>query len=167
MTAACRRLHGPYAWERPVVEAAARTLGHQRLAQKVLNVVLGGIEVAPWLGVALVLLVTWDLVLAGLLAVATYGLVNVDDPLKRLAGRGRPDAPDELGLPSGDTALATLWAALAFGPWTGLLVGGIVGIARMVLRRHWPLDVVAGLGLGAWFAIAVTLTWWAWLGSAR
>ena len=92
--------------------------------------------------------------------------------LQELVGRLRPEGP-ALGFPSGHaTAIA------AFGVATIYLVGrsglgralqvGIallalaltlaVGLSRLVLDAHWPLDVVAGFALGA--AGAALAAWW-------
>jgi undecaprenyl-diphosphatase len=96
--------------------------------------------------------------------------------LQELVGRLRPSGP-ALGFPSGHaTAIA------AFGVATIYLVGrsglgrplqlGIgvvavaltlaVGVSRLVLDAHWPLDVVAGFALGAAAAAAA-----AWLDASR
>lgn len=159
-----------YAWEPVVLDAVVRsaTAGNRRWLLRAINVVLGGIEVAPYLGVILTMLVFWSpwwtllgfatalyptgLALAGVLLITSY-----DDVLKRWANRGRPDDPDELGFPSGDVALTTFWCALVLGLWGGLLCGALVGLGRMAQRRHWPLDVVGGLGEGAWGAVIAWL----------
>ena len=94
------------------------------------------------------------------------------EALQELAGRLRPAGP-ALGFPSGHaTAIA------AFGVATIYLVGrsglgravqvGIgllalaltlaVGLSRLVLDAHWPLDVVAGFALGA--AGSAVAAWW-------
>jgi undecaprenyl-diphosphatase len=106
-----------------------------------------------------------------------WGMVLVAAPLagealQELVGRLRPHG-EALGFPSGHaTAIA------AFAITTMYLVGqsglrrafrvviGVaavlltfaIGVSRMVLDAHWPLDVVAGFALGA--AGAATAAWW-------
>jgi undecaprenyl-diphosphatase len=80
--------------------------------------------------------------------------------VKQLVGRPRPENTS-LGFPSGHaTAAAAFFGAVillaeALPPracaWVrGLAVAAIVlvGLARVVLRAHWPSDVVAGIALG-------------------
>jgi undecaprenyl-diphosphatase len=129
----------------------------------------------------------WGLVPALLLVLATsrharrrwwlWGMVLVAAPLagealQELVGRLRPHG-EALGFPSGHaTAIA------AFAITTMYLVGqsglrracriavGVaaaaltfaMGLSRMVLDAHWPLDVVAGFALGV--ASAATAAWW-------
>jgi undecaprenyl-diphosphatase len=90
--------------------------------------------------------------------------------LKRSLTRARPDVsiagfealavnPDRFSFPSGHTA-AAFAVAVAFadephglGPATLLLAVGI-GLSRVYLGAHYPLDVVVGAGLGACAGIA-------------
>lgn len=82
------------------------------------------------------------------------------DTFKILIGRPRPEELS-LGFPSGHaTAAATFFGAVAYlaGSLPGracqlaragaLLLIVLVGIARIVLRAHWPSDVVGGITLG-------------------
>ena len=87
--------------------------------------------------------------------------------LKRLVGRGRPgdhvedttlrlgSADHGLGYPSGHAAVAvTLAAGLTpvLGRRAGVpaaAVAGIVGISRIYVGAHYPLDVLGGWALGA------------------
>jgi membrane-associated phospholipid phosphatase len=96
---------------------------------------------------------------------------------KQLVGRPRPEAAS-LGFPSGHaTAAAAFFGAVmilasALPPrasaWVrglALLAIGLVGMARVILRAHWPSDVLAGVALGLALAAAAGLL--AARGSAR
>ena len=85
---------------------------------------------------------------------------------KQLVGRPRPEAVS-LGFPSGHaTAAAAFFGAVVFlaGAWPPaarrtarvLAVAMIllVGTARVMLRAHWPSDVLAGTALGLALAAA-------------
>jgi undecaprenyl-diphosphatase len=106
----------------------------------------------------------WCAVLAG------SGLV--EDVFKVVVGRPRPSglAP---GFPSGHTTAATAFAVvllylagqerLTGGARRALQVAAIlqvalVGWARIVLRAHWPSDVLGGILLGTTCAAAAA--WW-------
>ncbi len=88
---------------------------------------------------------------------------------KQLVGRPRPEAVS-LGFPSGHaTAAAAFFGAVVFlaGAWPPaarrtarvLAVAMIllVGTARVMLRAHWPSDVLAGTALGLALAAAAGL----------
>jgi undecaprenyl-diphosphatase len=89
--------------------------------------------------------------------------------LKRLIGRARPEDVS-LGFPSGhSTASAAFFGAVIF--LAGALPPGVrgwvrglaavmivlVGLARVILRAHWPSDVLAGIALGLALAAAAGL----------
>lgn len=89
--------------------------------------------------------------------------------LKHAVGRARPESPS-LGFPSGHaTAAAAFFVALiylsAVLPPTArralrLLAAVLillVGVARIVLRAHWPSDVVGGFALGVALASTAAL----------
>jgi membrane-associated phospholipid phosphatase len=94
------------------------------------------------------------------------------EALQELVGRLRPQGP-ALGFPSGHAtavaafSVATIYlvgrsglpraARLAIVVGVGLLTLAM-GLSRMVLDAHWPLDVVAGFALGA--AGAAIAAWW-------
>jgi len=106
-----------------------------------------------------------------------WGMVLVAAPLagealQEIVGRLRPHG-EAFGFPSGHAtaiaafAVATMYLLGQSGLRRALRVGiGFVtallalavGLTRIVLDAHWPLDVVAGFALGA--AGAATAAWW-------
>ena len=89
--------------------------------------------------------------------------------LKYLVGRSRPEDVS-LGVPSGHaTASAAFFGAVmllagALPPgacaWVraaAAVMIGLVGLARVILRAHWPSDVLAGIALGLALAAAAGL----------
>ena len=107
------------------------------------------------------------------LAAATAGATLLSQTLKRSLGRARPDAsiagfeplamnPDRFSFPSGHSA-AAFAVAVAFagepaglGPLALLLATGI-GLSRVYLGAHYPLDVAAGGILGVFAGLAARL----------
>lgn len=107
------------------------------------------------------------------IAAATLGATAVSQALKRSLSRARPDAsiagfeplavnPDRFSFPSGHTA-AAVSVAVAFagepaglGPLALLLAVGI-GLSRVYLGAHYPLDVAAGGVLGVFAGLASRL----------
>jgi undecaprenyl-diphosphatase len=107
------------------------------------------------------------------LATATLAATGLSQTLKRSLGRARPDVsiagfeplaanPDRFSFPSGHTA-AAFAVAVAFagepaslGPLALLLATGI-GLSRVYLGAHYPLDVVAGGILGVFAGLAARL----------
>ena len=81
--------------------------------------------------------------------IALIASPRIEEWLKGLAMRGRPRDPHEWGLPSGDCALVTIWTAPLVGWWAAVPIG-IVAWARVARDAHFPLDVIAGIGLGLW-----------------
>jgi membrane-associated phospholipid phosphatase len=89
--------------------------------------------------------------------------------LKALIGRPRPfDA--SFGFPSGHaTAAATFFGAVIYlagnvsppaRTWVRVLAGlaiVLVGLSRVMLRAHWPSDVIGGVALGLALASAAAL----------
>jgi undecaprenyl-diphosphatase len=107
------------------------------------------------------------------LGAATLGATLVSHALKRSLTRARPDAsidgfealalnPDKFSFPSGHTAaafaVAVAWAGEPFnlGPLALLLATGI-GLSRVYLGAHYPLDVAAGGALGVSAGLAARL----------
>jgi undecaprenyl-diphosphatase len=104
------------------------------------------------------------------LGTATLLATLFSQALKRSLTRARPDVsiagfealavnPDRFSFPSGHSA-AAFSVAVAFadepyglGPGTLLLAVGI-GLSRLYLGAHYPLDVVVGAGLGACAGLA-------------
>jgi membrane-associated phospholipid phosphatase len=88
---------------------------------------------------------------------------------KNLVGRPRPEGV-ALGFPSGhSTAAAAFFGALMFlagalpprlCAWVralAMVMIVLVGMARVMLRAHWPSDVLAGIALGLALAAAAGL----------
>ena len=106
-------------------------------------------------------------------AAATAGATILSQTLKRSLGRARPDVsiagfeplaanPDRFSFPSGHTA-AAFAVAVAFagepgclGPLALLLATGI-GLSRVYLGAHYPLDVAAGGILGVFAGLVARL----------
>ncbi|PYM17109.1 MAG: hypothetical protein DMD81_10420 [Candidatus Rokuibacteriota bacterium] len=102
---------------------------------------------------------------AGLIIVAA----GLPDVVKAIVGRPRPEATS-WGFPSGhSTAAAAFFGAIvylagAFRPVASRLVRAaalfaivLVGLARVILRAHWPSDVVGGIALGLTLAAAAAV----------
>lgn len=107
---------------------------------------------------------TWWL-WVGLMALAP----TLEWVFKQLVGRTRPESL-ALSFPSGhSTAAAAFFGALMFlaselPPWLCAWVRALatvmillVGMARVILRAHWPSDVLAGIALGLALAAAAGL----------
>jgi membrane-associated phospholipid phosphatase len=106
-----------------------------------------------------------------------WGAVLVVAPLateawQELVARPRPHAA-ALGFPSGHATAVAAFAVVVFhlvgrarvGPLSrvtvraaGIALALVVGLARVVLGRHWPGDVIVGFALGA--ACAAGGAWW-------
>jgi hypothetical protein len=76
---------------------------------------------------------------------------------KRFTGVTRPDSSNKHAFPSGHTATAFLGAHLLFreheevSPWIGVAGYGVAtttGVMRVINRKHWFSDIVAGAGVG-------------------
>ncbi len=118
------------------------------------------------------LLASWE---EGLLVLLSYGVVVQGEILikRRLARRrpfealpdvpmAQPKQPRDASFPSGD-ALRVWLAALTLAPllpapwgWAVLGLAVLVSLGRIALGVHYPLDVIAGTGLGF---VAAVLAW--------
>lgn len=90
--------------------------------------------------------------------------------MKHVVGRPRPEATS-FGFPSGHaTAAAAFFGAVIYLSGTmpplprrivragSAIMIVLVGVARVMLRAHWPMDVVGGAALGlAWASVAAML----------
>jgi len=115
----------------------------------------------------------------GVLILLAYGIVVLEEMwLKRRVNRprpfvampdevrmGQPRRPKDSSFPSGDAlrvwALAFTVARVLPPPWGGALVAlaVLVSLGRIALGVHYPLDVLAGTGLGL-VAAGLALMWW-------
>ncbi len=72
--------------------------------------------------------------------------------IKAIVGRERPDHSDNRSFPSGHTAFAALMQGAFRGDdgkhWRALLWPLAVGSGRVLARKHYPTDVMAGAALG-------------------
>lgn len=155
-------------------------LWNRRWANPLFDVLwyLGGhLAVVPLIGLlTAVYLLTdlgWARVRHGAVLLATLMVIWV---LKRSIGRRRPgDVLDvrrpfggglpvaDQSFPSGDTAQAAAISVLlmrdgGFGAWV-LLYPVVVGLGRVYLGLHFPLDVAAGGLIGTSVALVTTTLW--------
>ena len=80
-------------------------------------------------------------------ALAVLASPRIEQGLKELCHRGRPRDPNELGFPSGDCSMVTLWSVPVLGWWAAAPIF-LVAWARVARGAHWPLDTVGGVALG-------------------
>ncbi len=111
------------------------------------------------------------------LAVVGIGVVLVNNALKLLVDRERPDIAQLAGhsgssFPSGHSAAAAAcWAAIllvatrprrrrirAAGAVAAVVIAVAVAATRVLLGVHWMTDVIAGVAVGwAWFALVTVI----------
>jgi undecaprenyl-diphosphatase len=133
-------------------------------------------DAASWtaLGVACLATFTRQGAHLGLRIGAATGVATLlSQALKRSLTRARPDVsiagfeplaanPDRFSFPSGHTA-AAFGVAVAFAgePWglgpLALLLAVGIGLSRVYLGAHYPLDVAAGATLGVFAGVAARL----------
>jgi membrane-associated phospholipid phosphatase len=158
----------------------------ERAVFRAINDLPGWLERPMWALQLLGVLVTPVVVAAGLLVVRRWRpavallllvplkLVAEREVLKKLVERQRPGQnepgavlrdvpPAGLSFPSGHAIVAVgmlvvLWPYLGRkGRLVGTLLAASVGVARIYLGAHNPLDVVAGAGLGLLLGALLTL----------
>ncbi len=112
-------------------------------------------------------------VVAGLWTQVTKEFVDVPRPLSVFASDAFHQAGPayrRVSFPSGHAAaafaLAGIWVMGMRGrrPWRGLLLvpASLVGLSRIMVGVHWPLDVLWGMlggWLGAWCGLALQARW--------
>jgi len=157
-------------WEHALYNAVTRAIPESHAFRRITH--LGGSNVLLPLGVFLIVLLPrqflrrWWMWIVVMIAVGTLEGLG-----KYGVGRPRPVGVRP-GFPSGHTAAAAtfyLTACYFFGgvvrQWVkrtsyvvAALLVALVGLSRIVLHAHWPLDVLGGAALGiAVFAVAA---WW-------
>ena len=169
-SAATVSLTGVPSWERALYDALTAAIPNAVVFRRITR--LGSVGVLLPLAVFLVVLLprqflrrwwVWIVVMVTVTTLEGLGKYGI--------GRPRPEGM-RLGFPSGHTAAAAAFYLMAgyffegvAGRWTKRVLYGlaivtilVVGLSRMMLRVHWPLDVVGGAALGvAVFALAA---WW-------
>jgi undecaprenyl-diphosphatase len=123
-------------------------------------------DTSSWVTVGFLLFLTGgeNRRLALLLGLGAALATALSQPLKRLCCRARPDRgaagftalaqnPDAFSFPSGHTAAAFGVAAALAGEGQGLAVlalglASAIGLSRVYLGAHYPLDVAAGCLIG-------------------
>jgi undecaprenyl-diphosphatase len=98
---------------------------------------------------------------AGKLSSAAFALTGLQVfTLKRLVGRERPDASDDLSFPSGHASFAFSTATVMghyyprFRP-AFYLAATLVAFSRVYLERHYPSDVLIGAMIGTANAVLI------------
>jgi membrane-associated phospholipid phosphatase len=134
---------------------------------------LGNFLVIPAAALAAAIFRRWRLAI-GLTIGGTVAYLVAGDVVRRLIVRGRPPALLDhvhvrgslargLGFVSGHVAVATTLAVIAWpylgrrGRWIVAVVPALVGLARVYVGAHMPLDVLGGAGLGLTVGSAVCL----------
>jgi undecaprenyl-diphosphatase len=169
-SAATVSLAGVPAFERKIYEALTTAVPNALVFRQITR--LGSVTVLLPLAVFLVVLLprqflrrwwVWVVVMLAVTMLEGLGKVGI--------GRPRPGSM-RLGFPSGHTAAAAAFYLMAcyffegvVRPWVKHALYGfavmlilLVGLSRMLLRVHWPLDVVGGAALGV--AVIAAAAWW-------
>ena len=163
-------LTGVPASERGFYDALTRAIPNALIFRRITR--FGSVEVLLPLAVFLVVLLPrqflrrcwmWIVVMIAVTALEGLGKVGI--------GRPRPGGM-RLGFPSGHTAAAASFYLMAcyffedvVRRWQkyalyalAIVITGLVGLSRMILRVHWPLDVLGGAALGV--AVFAAAAWW-------
>ena len=169
-SAATVSLAGVPGFERRFYEALTTAVPNALVFRRITR--LGSVSVLLPAAVVLVVLLprqflrrwwVWVVVMIAVTTLEGLGKVGV--------GRTRPGGM-RLGFPSGHTAAAAAFYLMACYFFEGvarrwakyalygvaLVLVLLVGLSRMVLRVHWPLDVVGGGALGV--AVFAAAAWW-------
>ena len=169
-SAAAVSLAGVPLFERRFYEALTTAIPNALVFRRVTR--LGSVSVLLPVSVFLVVLLprqflrrwwVWVVVMIAVTTLEGLGKVSI--------GRSRPGGM-RLGFPSGHTAAAAAfypmacyffegvvrrWVKYALYALAAVLIV-LVALSRMVLRVHWPLDVVGGAALG--LAVFAAAAWW-------
>lgn len=127
----------------------------------------------------------WALILGGLLAIlASRGLKELLDaarpPAVLASGSFHLIGPalSQTSFPSGHSVAAALWCGVLIAHtrwievrWLLLVLAILVGLSRVAVGVHWPLDVLAGMTIGAlaaWLGSRLASRWaspagWLWV----
>ena len=170
VSAATVALAGVPAFERRFYEALTTAVPNALVFRRITR--LGSVSVLLPLSVFLVVLLprqflrrwwVWVVVMIAVTTLEGLGKVGI--------GRSRPGGM-RLGFPSGHTAAAAAfypmacyffegvvrrWVKHAFYALAVVLIV-LVALSRMLLRVHWPLDVLGGAALG--LAVFAAAAWW-------
>lgn len=121
-------------------------------------------DAGSWIVVALFLLGSGSIRLGLLMGTSAALAALVSQVLKRAARRPRPsnlpgfvaliENPDAFSFPSGHAAAAFAVAVALLGQGVGLgplalVLAGLIGLSRVYLGAHYPLDVAIGAMLGS------------------
>jgi undecaprenyl-diphosphatase len=163
-------LTGVPAFERASYEALTRAVPNALVFRRITR--LGSVTVLLPLSVFLIVLLPrqflrrwwmWIVVMVAVTMLEGFGKLGI--------GRPRPEGM-RLGFPSGHTAAAAAFYLMACYFFEGVVrrwvkhalygfavtVILLVGLSRMILRVHWPLDVLGGAALGV--VVFAAAAWW-------
>jgi undecaprenyl-diphosphatase len=169
-SAATVSLTGVPALELRFYEALTRAIPNALMFRRITR--LGAATVLLPLAVFLVVLLPRQFLRRWWMWIVVMIAVTTLEGLGKLGiGRPRPGGM-RLGFPSGHTAAAAAFYLMACYFFEGvvrrwvkytlyglaILIVALVGLSRMVLRVHWPLDVLGGAALGV--AVFAAAAWW-------
>lgn len=168
-------------WMHPYADEPARMRGPWWLHEAAMDITaLGGISVLIVFGLifGFFLLVHGKKLSALLLAVGLAGGVALSEGLKVMFDRPRPPAEYQAvetlnaSFPSGHALLATVFYLTigvmltrayprarmkAYAMAWAVVVVLLIGLTRIYLAAHWATDVLAGWGIGAFWAVLLWL----------